>query len=421
MRRLFLFLFVLFCSIASADVAIRAGNLIDVRSGKVSSNVFIIVSKDHISSIAAAAPQGVSIIDLSRYTVLPGLVESHSHLLFNWKDLSSVQPLRLSSGEATLWGQHNLQTYLDKGFTTVRDAGEPDLGYSQLALREFINNGMIQGPRLVTAGNFISVTGGHGDADILAPDQALPRRPNLADTVDEVAIAVRHELKYGVDWIKLMATGGVMDPWSDYNVQELSDEQMQKAVELAHRAGKKVMAHAEGTAGIKAAVRAGVDSIEHGTCLDEEGAALMAKQGTWLVPTLFTFQDGMDKDEPYAGMDPVSFQKAKAILKCQQPAFDLALKYKLKIAYGVDDNPEKAHRELAALVKGGMKPIEALQAATINGAELLGMADQIGSIESGKYADIIALAGNPLSDPTALEHVVFVMKGGEVFKNETAK
>src|SRR6202040_2769234 len=157
------------------------------------------------------------------------------------------------------------------------------------------------------------------------PDQVLPRRPNLADTVDEAGEAVRHDLKYGADWIKLMATGGVMDPWSDYNVQELSEAQMARAVEVAHRAGRHVMVHAEGTEGIKSAVRAGVDSIEHGTMLDEEGAALMAKKGTWLVPTLFTFQHGVEVGLNQ-GQDPISLEKCRTILRYQQPAFERALK-----------------------------------------------------------------------------------------------
>jgi imidazolonepropionase-like amidohydrolase len=237
----------------------------------------------------------------------------------------------------------------------------------------------------------------------------------MADTVDQVSIAVRRDIKFGADWIKLMATGGVMDPISDYTVQELSQEQMAKAVEIAHRAGKKVMAHAEGTEGIKAAVRAGVDSIEHGTVLDEEGAKLMEQHGTWLVPTLFCFQHDMETGLSQ-GRDPASFAKGVAIIKEQGPAFKRALDHHLKIAYGIDDDPDFVSKEFGALVRGGMTPIEALKAATINGAELMGRSKDIGSIEPGKYADIVAVDGDPLSDITVMEKVAFVMKGGEVYK-----
>jgi imidazolonepropionase-like amidohydrolase len=233
-------------------------------------------------------------------------------------------------------------------------------------------------------------------------------------------MAVRHDIKYGADWIKLMATGGVMDPHSDWRTQELSEEQMARAVEVAHRAGKKVMAHAEGTEGIKAAVRAGVDSIEHGTAMDEEGAALMERKGAWLVPTLYTFQHGAEEGTSL-GADPIMAEKGKAILTLQQPAFALALKHHLKIAYGVDDDPDFVSKEFAALVHGGMTPLQALQAATINGAELLGWTRDAGTIETGKFADIIAVGGDPLADITAMEKVLFVMKGGEVIKNEVKR
>src|SRR5262249_22782573 len=183
--------------------------------------------------------------------------------------------------------------WLDHGFTAMRDACESDPAYGQIALRNSVEQGLIRGPRMVSAGGCLSLNGGHGGADVVAPGAGLFHRPNIADTVDEMASVVRRDIKYGADWIKLMATGGVMDPISDYRVEELSEEQMAKAVEVAHRAGKKVMAHAEGAEGIKAAVRAGVDSIEHGTMLDEEGARLMEQRGTWLVPTLETFQHGL--------------------------------------------------------------------------------------------------------------------------------
>ena len=409
----------------SPSVLIHAGRLLDIRTGKVLSDQAILVEGQRIKEVGAAASvaghaaANTRRIELGTAMVLPGLVDVHVHLLFNWKDESPVSLLRTSSPQGALWGVHNVQTYLNQGFTTLRDACEFDAQYGQFALRDSIAKGLIQGPRILSAGSCVSVTGGHGDADFLAPNWALPRQPNLADTPDEIATVVRRDLKYGADWIKLMATGGVFEVLSDYHFQEFSEAQMAKAVEIAHRAGRRVMAHAEGTEGIKAAVRAGVDSIEHGTMLDEEGAALMERTGTWLVPTLYTFQYSAEIGTSH-GADPLMVEKNNAVLKDQQPAFERALKHHLKIAFGDDMDPEFASREFAALVRGGMKPLEALRAATINGATLLGLADQVGSVEAGKIADIIAVQGDPLSDIHVLEHVAFVMKGGAVIRNDVA-
>jgi len=398
-------------------VAILAGRLLDVRTGNVATGRYLLVENDRIVSIGTAAPDGVPVIDLSGQTVLPGLADCHAHILGNLKDESATGGLRMSSPMGALWGVHNLQVWLDHGFTSLRNPGESDAAYGQIALRDAIRKGLIRGPRIMSSGNFISVTGGHGDNDPLAPDQALPRGHNIANSVDQVGDAVRHDIKYGADWIKLMATGGVGDPISDFNMQELSEEQMVRAVEVAHRAGKKVMAHAEGTSGIKAAVRAGVDSIEHGTMLDEEGAALMAKRGTWLVPTLHAFQHGAEVGTSL-GADLISVEKTKAILAAQQPAFTLALQHHLKIAYGVDEDPDFSSKEFGALVRGGMTPLAAIQAATVNASELMGTAKDTGTLEAGKFADIIAVSGDPLKDIAAMERVVFVMKGGELVKDE---
>jgi len=397
-------------------VAVRAGRLIDVRSGKVSTNAYIVVAKDRILRISDSAPSGVKVIDLSKYTVVPGLIDSHAHVLGNPKDQSSTGGLRMSSAQKAIWGARNLQVWLDHGFTALRDACEGDPAYGQLALRDSIAAGLIRGPRMVSAGGCVSLTGGHGDDDVLAPDAGLVKHPNIADSVDDISRVVRRDIKYGADWIKLMATGGVMDPISDYRVQELSEEQMAKAVEIAHRAGKKVMAHAEGAEGIKAAVHAGVDSIEHGTVMDEEGARLMEQHGTWLVPTLYCFQHDMETGTSQ-GRDPVSFAKGVAILKEQQPAFARAIAHHIKIAYGVDDDPDVVSKEFGALVRGGLSPLDALRAATINGAELTGRDKDIGSIDPGKFADMVAVEGDPLANITVMEKVVFVMKGGEVYAN----
>jgi imidazolonepropionase-like amidohydrolase len=394
------------------SVAIHSRRVLDVRGGTAAEG-YVVVRGDRIVSVDRSAPSGVRVIELGEATVLPGLIDCHVHLEADWNDFSATSNLRRSSAEKTLDGLQNAQTYLQRGFTTVRDAGTTDPAYDTIALRNAFARGKFAGPRVFAAGVPISVTGGHADLNPLAPDVPMVKFPNIADTPDEVRIAVRHDLRNGADWIKLMATGGVLDTLSDYNVQELSDEQMKAAVEVAHRAGRKVMAHAEGTAGIAAAVRAGVDSIEHGTVLDEETAQLMAERGTWLVPTLETFQRGVEMGLT-SGQEPIMLEKGKAILRYQQPAFERALRHHVKIAFGLDDEPKFTTREFSALVTAGLTPLQALQTATTNAASLLGV--DAGSLEAGKLADVIAVDGDPLKDVKTLEKVVFVMKGGVVVR-----
>lgn len=395
-----------------AAVAVHARRMLDVRTGNVS-EAWIVVRGERIEDVVKSAPPGMQVIDAGNATVLPGLIDCHVHLEADWNDFSATSNLRHSAPEKTLVALQNAQTYIQRGFTTVRDAGTTDPAYDTIAVRNAIVRGAFPGPRVFAAGIPISVTGGHADLNPLAPDVPMVQFPNIADTVDQVRIAVRHDLKYGADWIKLMATGGVVDVLSDFNVQELSEDQMRAAVEVAHRAGRKVMAHAEGTAGITAAVRAGVDTIEHGTMLDDETAAMMAERGTWLVPTLETFQRGVEIGLTQ-GQEPIMLEKGKAILRYQQPAFERALKHHVKIAFGLDDDPAYLVREFEALVKAGLSPLDSIRAATVNAAELLGASNDAGTIERGRYADIVAVDGDPLRDIKAMGRVTFVMKGGRV-------
>ena len=401
---------------------LHAGRVIDVRTGSSTPNAWILVTGNRITAISPTRPSDIAnaeVIDLTRYTLLPGLIDAHAHILSDPTTQSSTAYLVTSAPQATIRGVNNLQIWLRHGFTVVRDACEPYSSYPQFALREGVAKGLIQGPRIIAAGSCVSLTGGHGDSDMLSPDKPSLPDLNLADTPDGIDRVVRRDIKFGADWIKLMGTGGVMDPISDYRVQEFSDEQLARAVETAHRAGHKVMVHAEGTLGIKAAVRAGVDSIEHGTMLDEEGAALMEQKGTWLVPTLYCFQHdlqtGLSK-----GREPASMAKGIAIVKEQTPAFHRALAHHLKIAYGVDDDDvdESVSLEFSALVRGGMTTLGALQAATLNGSQLLGLDKDLGTLEPGKLADMVAVPGDPLADITVMEHVAWVMKDGKVVESQ---
>jgi len=384
--------------------------MLDVSTGNVS-DAFIVVRGDRIASVERSAPANVKVVDLGDATVLPGFIDCHVHLTADWSDLSATSPLRMSSAAKALLGVKYAQDYLSRGFTTLRDAGSIDPFFADVAIRDAIAKGMYDGPRIFVSGVPISITGGHADLNPLAPDVPIATFPNIADSPDAVRAAVRHNIKFGADWIKLMATGGVSDVLSDFTVQELSDEQLAAAVETAHRAHRKVLAHAEGTAGITAAVRAGVDSIEHGTMLDDATAAEMARRGTWLVPTLETFQRGVEIGLTQ-GQEPLMLEKGKTILKYQQPAFEHAIQHHVKIAFGLDDEPKFVTREFQALVRAGLTPLQALQAATVNPAELLGV--DAGSIEPNRAADIVAINGDPLKDIGATANVVFVMKGGKI-------
>ena len=399
--------------------AVLAGKLIDVRTGAVRPRAYILIAGDRVQSIADSAPAGVPVTDLSAYTVLPGLIDAHAHTPLQPHNAELRRPSAHIHSASHRLGR--LQpaplagSRLHLGARCLRGAAAT-IRSSRCATPSSAASSSVRAsppPAVASRSPAATVT-----ARPSRPTSSFRAAQNVADTVDDIARVVRRDIKYGADWIKLMATGGVMDPISDFHVQELSEAQMAAAVEIAHRAGKKVMAHAEGAVGIKAAVRAGVDSIEHGTMLDEEGAQLMEQHHTWLVPTLYCFQHDMETGLS-KGRDPDSYAKGVEIMAAQGPAFKLALAHHIRIVYGVDDADvdESVSKEFGALVRGGMSPLGALQAATINAATMLDKDKDVGTLEPGRYADIVAVQGDPLSDITVMEHVAFVMQGGHIIKD----
>lgn len=408
-------------------IAIRAGTLIDGTGAPPVKNAVILVQGDRITAVGAnvAIPPGANVIDLSGETVLPGFIDAHVHLVGRTIGDGDWQHSRLTElpSELVLLGAAHAQETLEAGFTTVRNVGAAKFG--DLALRNAITAGWVQGPRIVGAGILFGIRGGHCDAtDGLIPGifgHEAGVEEGVADGVDQVRSAVRYMVKYGADVIKICATGGVLSPTDSAGLQQYSEEEMRAVVETATLLQRKVAAHAHGTAGIKAAVRAGVASIEHGSILDDEAVQLMKQHGTYLVPTLlagFTAESlALAKKLP-----PAIAAKALAIAPRMRHSFKLALDAGVKIALGTDAGVMRHGtnaREFELMVKDGMGPMQAIQAGTLSGATLLGTDADVGSLHSGKLADIVAVKGDPLQDITVLQHVTFVMKGGAVFKQNS--
>ena len=411
-------LFIPRASAASDSVTLRCGRLLDPGSERVLSNVSVRVEGGRIAGVgtpAGAAPAG-STIDLQALTCLPGLIDLHAHILINPGDVLA-DSLRRSSARKALEGLRNAQVRLENGFTTLRDPGDEDLYYSTIEIRDAIARGDFPGPRLFVAGHMISSTGGHGDFNDLAADLALQVPNVVVDGPDALRKAVREEVKHGADWIKLAATGGVMSAADDPRAQAFTDEELRAAVDEAHRHGRKVTVHAIGTGGIKAALRAGVDGIEHGILIDDEGIRMMKERGVWLVPTIYVL-DYIIEDGARMGIPPDRIEKARRLQaerdKCLRAAFAAGV----KVAFGSDTifPHEHAAREFARMVRLGLTPTQVIRAATVSAAEVLGIESEVGRIEAGRIADIVAVAGDPLKDVTALESVAFVMKSGKVVK-----
>src|ERR1044071_177713 len=406
------------------NILIRAGRLVDVRAGRVLTNQAILIEGDRVREVGPAqavegrAPAGTQVIDLQNATVLPGLIDAHTHLTGSPEKLRFSSP-GISVPREALHGARNARLALEAGFTTVRNVGAS--GYSDIALRDAINDGDIIGPRIDASGPAIGVTGGHCDENLLAPEFQFSA-DGVADGVPALMRKTREIVKYGASVIKICATGGVLSKGDSPGAEQFSDEEIRVIVTEAHRLEHKVAAHAHGASGIKQAVLAGVDSIEHGSFINDEDIRLMKERGTYLVPTLYL---GDWFIENYQKLNIPSFimDKARMVMPVARQNISRAFKAGVKVAFGTDAAvyPHGLNaREFAVMVNLGLTPTQAIQAATVNAADLLGWADRVGSIEAGRFADIIAVSGNPLNDVTELERVRFVMKGGIVVKNEGA-
>ncbi len=407
-----------------AEIAIHAGKVLDVRTGKYASDQIIWIEGDRIKAIGSASdmaskiPAGAKSIDLSAYTVLPGLIDCHTHLTMTPHD-SGLAGVRISYPRMALTGARNARVTLEAGFTTVRNVGAS--GYSDIALRDAINAGDVPGPRMLVSGPPLSITGGHGDTNFLAP-QFNWSDDGVADGVDGVQKKVRENIKYGADVIKFMATGGVLSEGDNPALAQYSPEEMKAIVDTAHSLGRKVAAHAHGAGGIKFAVLAGVDSIEHGSYINDEDIALMKERGTYLVPTVY-LEDWLMDNLNTLGLTPNMIEKAKTVLPIAQVNLSHAFKSGVKVALGTDSAvyPHGLNgHEFGKMVDMGLTALQSIQAGTVNAADLLGWSDRVGTLEPGKFADIVAVEGDPVVNVHLLENVSFVMKGGAVVKDASA-
>jgi imidazolonepropionase-like amidohydrolase len=403
---------------APTRTVIRAGHLLDVRTGKISTNAAIVIENGKIVSVGTdtgAADASAQVIDLSGKTVLPGLIDAHTHITFDPK--FGYDRLAISLPREALIGAKNARITLLAGFTTIRNVGAD--GFTDIALRDAINAGDVPGPRIDASGPALSITGGHCD-DNLLPYEWHATEVGVADGVENVQHKVREVIKYGADVIKICATGGVLSLGDNPQASQFTQEELRAAIADAHRLGRKVAAHAHGAQGILWAAEAGVDSIEHGSYIDDAGIAAMKAHGTYLVPTLY-LSDWFLENAPKMNVPPSMLAKGKEVMPAARKNIAHAFASGVKVGFGTDaavyPHGLNAH-EFAVMVKLGLTPLEAIQAATVNDADLLGWSDKIGVIEPNHYADIIAVDGDPLEDVTTLERVKFVMKGGVVYNNQ---
>ena len=395
----------------SQPTVIRAARMLDLTAGRIVANPVIVVEGERISALnPATPPANARVVDLGDVTLLPGFMDLHTHLVSEISAASFTQPVTLTESDLAFNATANARKTIMAGFTTVRDFG----GQVTVALGKAVDRGTVVGPRVVPSRESLGITGGHCDVTGFAPG-ILEQDPKggVADGPWAVVEAVRYQIKHGAQVIKTCATAGVLSMEGPVGAQQYTEEELKAMVDEAARHGIKVAAHAHGTEGIKAAVRAGVASIEHGSMLDEEAIALMKQHGTYLVPTTYL----VDRIN-LPVLPPLVRRKAETVLPLARESLKRAIASGVKIAFGTDagvyPHGENA-KEFAVLVKQGMSPLDALRTATVNAADLLGVTDR-GQIAAGKLADLVAVPGDPLRDITATERVSWVMQGGKIVK-----